>query len=54
MAKKVIEYGIIEITYTTGETLQHIYRSMKELKEWKEHIELKSYRIIRPLVTEEK
>lgn len=53
MAKKVIEYGIIEITYNTGETLQHFYRSMKELKEWKSSGDLESYRIIRPLVTEE-
>lgn len=51
--KKVIEYGIIEITYNTGETNQVIYRSMKELKEWKSAIDLESYRIIRPLVTEE-
>lgn len=41
--------GIIEITYNTGETLQHFYRSMKELKEWKGHGDLESYRIIRPL-----
>lgn len=54
MAKKVIESGIIEITYTTGETLQHFYKSMKELKEFKGHGELKSYQIIRPLTTEEK
>jgi len=50
MEKQKHDYrGIIEITYTTGETMQHFYRSMKELKEWKSSIELESYRIIKPL-----
>lgn len=50
MDKQKRDYrGIVEITYTTGEVIQHFYKSMKELKEYKSGGEIESYRIIKPL-----
>lgn len=38
--------GIIEITYNTGEVLQHYYRT---LKEFKSSIDAETFKIIKPL-----
>ena len=51
MKRKILndKRGIIQITYNTGEVLQHFYKSLKELKEFKSSVDAESFKIIKPL-----
>lgn len=50
MSVRLANRGIIEILYNDGVLLRHYYRSIKELKEFKNGGEVVSYKIIKPLI----